>query len=435
MMSSTQKQETLTAKLDALYEFDREPVSQNKLCRGMYFASSYAGEHTAATEFVIGALFVSWGAGIFDIIVGLLLGNLLAVLSWTLICAPIAIKTRLTLYWYLHRIGGPVLSFIYNICNALLYCVLAGTMITVSASAVRIPFGIEAQTLWYPTDFRFVLIVIAVGAAMTVLAILGFKKLAQFASVCAPWMILIFIAGALVMMPLLGQESGVGQVRSFSQFWDMAEKSVWTGQTAAGITSTGIGFWHVVAFAWICNLAMHVGLSDMAIFRFARKASYGLWTSTGMFLGHYLAWICAGILGAGVALTIKTPLINIDSGEVGFQAMGLVGALAVVISGWTTANCDVSLILATDSAGPVTAPPVGTQMLSFGTDLAISTGDYVNCPQVMVFDHWQGSHIKDPYSAFTQVSDANNDCVVDLLDISVMAMAWMSCTRPTCDEL
>jgi len=40
-------------------------------------------------------------------IIGLLLGNLMAVLSWTLVCAPIAARTRLTLYWYLRRIAGP----------------------------------------------------------------------------------------------------------------------------------------------------------------------------------------------------------------------------------------------------------------------------------------------------------------------------------------
>ena len=323
-------------RLDQLYEFDREPVTENKFCRGLYFAGLYAGEHTAATEFVIGALFVSWGAGVYDIIVGLLLGNILAVLSWTLVCAPIAVDTRLTLYWYIHKVGGPVLAFFYNICNGILYCVLAGTMITVSASAVRIPFNIPAQTLWYPTDIRFVFVVILVGALIVMLAILGFKSLAKFSSICAPWMIAMFVVGAIVMVPLLGQATGVGPVRSFSQFWEMADKGVWTGHA----TSSGdkIAFWHVMAFAWICNLAMHIGLSDMAAFRYARKAYYGLYTSTGMFLGHYVAWICAGILGAGAAIALKTPLGGLDSGEIGYTVLGFVGAIAVVLSGWTTAN-------------------------------------------------------------------------------------------------
>ena len=74
---------------------------------GGSIAGLFAGEHVAATEFVIGALLVSFGASARDIVLGLLLGNLLAVLSWTLLCAPIAVGTRLTLYWYLRRIAGP----------------------------------------------------------------------------------------------------------------------------------------------------------------------------------------------------------------------------------------------------------------------------------------------------------------------------------------
>ena len=82
---------------------------------------------------------------------------------------------------------------------------------------------------------------------------------------------------------------------------------------------------------------MHLGLSDMAVFRFAKKASYGLCTWTGMFLGHYLAWIGAGILGAGAALLAKMPLAEMDSGAVGYTILGLSGAIAVVLSGLTTA--------------------------------------------------------------------------------------------------
>jgi NCS1 family nucleobase:cation symporter-1 len=93
-----------------------------------------------------------------------------------------------------------------------------------------------------------------------------------------------------------------------------------------------------VAFAWICNLAMHVGLSDMAIFRFARKSSYGLYSAFGMYVGHYMAWICAGIMGAAAAFVAQKPLAQLDSGDVASQALGVSGALAVVIAGWTTAN-------------------------------------------------------------------------------------------------
>ncbi len=322
--------------LDALYEFEREPVTEDKLQPGKYFAGLFAGEHVAGTEFVIGFMFVAWGVTAFDIFVGLFIGNALAVLTWTLICAPIAVDARLTLYWYLRRVAGPMATAIYNILNAFLFCILAGCMITVSASAVRIPFGIPAQTLWYPQDPRFVLVVLAVGAVVTLLAILGFKRLAQFATVCSPWMFLMFIAGAIVLLPrLAAQTPEVGAVRGFGDFWRLANTAIWTGPRGEGAS---MSFWHVAAFAWICNLAMHGGMSDMALFRYAKSPWYGLYSACGMFLGHYLAWICAGVMGAATALLLQLPMSEIDSGMLAMNALGVSGILAVVIAGWTTSN-------------------------------------------------------------------------------------------------
>ncbi|MEW5978569.1 MAG: nucleoside transporter [Acidobacteriota bacterium] len=324
-------------QLDRLYEFDREPVSSDRLLGPGYFAGSFAGEHVAGTEFVIGALFVNWGATVQDVFVGLVIGNLLAVLTWTWVCAPIAVDTRLTLYWYLRRIGGPLFTLIYNLLNAALFCILAGCMITVSASAVRIPFHVPAQVHWYPDDVRFVLVVLGVGAVVVTLAILGFKKLASFATVCSPWMLLMFVVGAIVMLPRLAEAAGLGdQIDGFGGFWQMAHTVVWTGQTPDG--SPPLGFWKIAAFAWICNLAMHGGLSDMALFRYAPRASYGLFSAFGMFLGHYLAWICAGMMGVGAALLLNAPLVRLDSGDVAYQALGWSGVLAVIIAGWTTSN-------------------------------------------------------------------------------------------------
>lgn len=334
-MASDSKSSAIKA-MDALYEFEREPVSQDKLQPGKHFAGVFSGEHVAGTEFVIGALFVAWGASAYDIFVGLLLGNLMAVLTWTFVCAPIAVQTRLTLYWYLRRIAGPVTTTIYNLLNAALFCVLAGCMITVSASAVRIPFGIPAQTGLFPTDYRFVLVAICVGALVVTLAILGFKRLAQFSEICSPWMFLMFIAGAVVMLPLLAKTVLGGQIGSFADFWRIATEKVWTGQAPAG--QTKMSFWHVAAFAWICNLAMHGGLSDMAIFRYARRASYGLYSAFGMFLGHYLAWICAGLMGAATAIALNTTIGKLDAGGVAWQALGITGIIAVILAGWTTSN-------------------------------------------------------------------------------------------------
>jgi cytosine permease len=335
-LSSAEATGDVVQRLDSLYEFERAPVTPDELQPGSYFAGLFSGEHVAATEFVIGALLVSFGASATDIVFGLLLGNLLAVLSWTFVCAPIAVETRLTLYWYLRRIAGPGVTLLYNLCNAIMYCILAGAMITVSASAVRLPFGIPAQTKWYPEDLRFVLVVLVVGAVVVTLAILGFRRLAQFAVVCSPWMVLMFVAGAIVMLPALATVLPDGRIDSLADLWTIANQTIWKG--ASEHASGGLGFWHVVAFAWICNLAMHVGLSDMAIFRFARKPSYGLFSAFGMFVGHYLAWICAGVMGAAAVFVAHKPLAQLDSGDVASRALGISGALAVVIAGWTTAN-------------------------------------------------------------------------------------------------
>jgi len=323
--------------MDKLYEFEQAPVTKDKLQPGRYFAGLFAGEHVAGTEFVIGAMFVAWGVNAYDIFVGLLIGNLMAVLTWTLICTPIAINTRLTLYWYLRKIAGPATTSIYNVLNAVLFCILAGCMITVSASAVRIPFGIAAQTKWYPQDFRFVLVVLIVGAVVVTLAILGFKKLSQFASVCSPWMFLMFLAGAVATLPTLAANlPQIGQIESAGDFWTIANKVIWTGRAPEG--QTAMSFWQVAAFAWICNLAMHAGLSDMALFRYAKRVSYGLYSAFGMFFGHYLAWIFAGIMGAAAAIVYKTNIANVDAGGVADAALGVSGIIAVVIAGWTTSN-------------------------------------------------------------------------------------------------
>lgn len=321
---------TIIERLDQLNEFERQPVTEDKLQPGAYFAGVYSGEHIGATEFVIGAAFVSFGASAYDVLVGLLIGNLLAVLSWTLVCAPIAYQTRLTLYWYLRKIAGPAVTIAYNVLNAILHCILAGAMFTVSASALRIYFGIPPQTGWLPTDPRFVLLVLVIGALVVTLAILGFKRLAQFSTVCAPWMVLMFVVGALVMLPVLGH------VNSLGKFWDIARTKVWIGPQVG--PEHPLGFWHVAAFAWVCNLATHLGLSDMALFRFARRPWYGVYSAFGMYLGHCLAWICAGIMGAAAAVLAQQPLKELDSGAVAYSALGVMGALCVVLAGWTTAN-------------------------------------------------------------------------------------------------
>jgi purine-cytosine permease-like protein len=322
----------LASRLDKLYEFERAPVTADRLHSGRYFAGLFAGEHVAATEFVIGALFVQWGAGARDLLLGLLIGNALAVLSWAFICAPIAVRTRLTLYWYVRRIIGPGLTVVYNFINAILYCCLAAAMIGVSASAVILALSKLGLDIRHPgpkdvmpNSVGWVAVVLLVGAVVVSLAIMGFKRLSQFAALCSPWMFIIFIAGAIAALP----QMKTGNIDSLANFWTVLDTEVWTGQPSAG--NEKLSFWHIMFFAWFCNLAMHVGLSDMAVFRYAKSWTYGFYSAFGMYLGHYVAWICAGIMGA-----IAGGMLN--PGEMADLAAGPAGVLAVLLAGWTTAN-------------------------------------------------------------------------------------------------
>ncbi len=334
-----------------------------------------------------------------------MIGNLLAVLSWALVCAPIATRVRLTLYWYARRIIGPGLSVIYNLVNGLLFCCLGAAMIGVSSSAViqalnkidAIPHirhpGFSDLS---PPGIGWVMVVLLVGMVVIALAIAGFKMLSQFAAVCAPWMFPIFLAGALATLPRLGE------CRSLSDLRSLAETKIWTGQplkpvgtldtqaavdldnglipaalgetlkAAAGgqdalsssailmveqagscwritdgdkeyvvrtadsrilvsrVLSDRLGFWHIMFFAWFCNLATHIGLSDMALFRYARSWTYGFYSAFGMYLGHFFAWACAGIMGAVL-------WGEVNPGKMADGAAGVAGLLCVLLAGWTTA--------------------------------------------------------------------------------------------------
>jgi cytosine permease len=316
--------QSVVSKLDALNEYDREPVPQDKLQGAGNFAGFFAGEHVAGTEFVIGPLFVAHGASAFDMFVGLFLGNLLAVLSWTFVTTPIAVRTRLNLYWHLRQIAGPYVLFAYNIVNALMFCFLAGSMISVSATAIGLPFNMTMPTLAdrYPNSLGWVVVVLAVGLVVTVIAILGFEKLAHFSKVSAPWMFLVFVAAGLAVLPSLG-------VQSLGDFWRVANEKIWTGVPLAG--QSKFTFWHVLFFAWFCNLAMHLGMSDLTTMRFARRPWYGLLSGCGMYLGHYAAWLASGILCAAA-------LGSVAPGPIAYLGAGVAGAVCVVVAGWTTAN-------------------------------------------------------------------------------------------------
>ena len=318
---------SITKRLDAINEFDREPVSKDALQGPGNFIGLYAGEHVAGTEFVIGPLFVAHGVAAGDLFLGLLVGNLLAVLSWAFICAPIATRTRLNLYWKLRKIAGPNLLFVYNLVNAAMFCFLAGSMISVAATAVGIPFDMTMPGLddLYPNSVGWVVTVLLVGSVVTILAILGFEKIAYFSKIAAPWMFLVFVACGVAVLPQLG-------VTSMGDFWTVANERIWTGEPLSG--RVRFTFWHVMFFAWFANMAMHIGMADMTILRYAKKWTYGFASAFGMYLGHYIAWVASGIL---VALALQNAS-EVAPGPIAYLGAGVAGLVAVLLAGWTTAN-------------------------------------------------------------------------------------------------
>lgn len=316
------------------------PVADNKLHGWKHFAGLYAGEHVAATEFVIGATFVALGASTIDILLGLLIGNLLAMCSWWLLTAPIAVETRLSLYNYLNKIAGNSMTKLYNWANVVIFSVISAAMITVSSTAVRFLFDIPAQLNWYPNSLWFVAIVLAVGSIVVFVAMYGFATVADFSKLCAPWLFFIFIGGSFALFPELSNHViGSTSLSSFNDFISIGDASIWTGTNSEG--EEGIGLFEVIGFAWAANSITHFGLIDMAIFRFAKRKSYGLFSGVGMFFGHYLAWISAGIMGAGAAVLLKTTISSLDPGDVAYHALGWTGFVIIIIAGWTTANANL----------------------------------------------------------------------------------------------
>ena len=316
-------------------EFEREPVPQSKLKGWKSFLGMYAGEHAAGTEFVIGPLFLTTGVSAFDLIIGLLLGNLMAVISWRFLTAEIAVKYRLTLYYQLEKICGKNLVTGYNLANGILFCFLAGSMITVSATAVGIPFNMEMPKLTdtMPNGVTWVVIVLALGAVISLIASKGYDTVSKAANWMSPIIVIAFLACGIVALNQLG-------VKSFSDFWN-----IWGEGSEPFPGQLKYSFWHVFIWSWFANAAMHIGMSDLSVFRFAKKPSSGWTTAAGMYVGHYMAWIAAALI---YAVYIRTPeaqafLSNgeappVAPGPLANATIGVFGVIAVVLAGWTTAN-------------------------------------------------------------------------------------------------
>lgn len=318
-------------------EYERQPVPAKALLGFKSFLGMYAGEHCAGTELMIGPLFVAAGVGASDLIWGLLLGNALAVISWMLLCGPIATRTRLTLYNQLEKICGFKLVTLYNMANGVMFCFLAGAMITVSATAVGVWFDFKMPGLndIYPNSAGWVFAVLAVGAVISIVAAFGYHTVAKFANLSAPWMVLVFVAFGLIGLKQFIDISDK-EINSVGSLWNLAKTEIWKG----GDPQPGMAkftFWHVTFFAWFCNMAMHIGMSDLSVLRYAKKSWYAIAAGAGMYIGHFMAWISASILYA-YQLRLDPANTDVLPGPLAYKAAGFAGILCVIIAGWTTAN-------------------------------------------------------------------------------------------------
>ncbi len=212
---------------------------------------------------------------------------------------------------------------------------------TVSASAVGVPFGITfdvPEAMFGLSNPSFTALVAIVGVVIAVVAAGGYERVARVANIAAPWMIAVFAACGIVSLAQMDATSIAA----------LSEGKFWTDAIAFVQEKNGpqtFGFWQIVVFAWLCNGAMHFGMADLSIFRFARSKASGWAPAIGMFLGHYMAWIAAALLLA--ALIKVQPRSRVGCrrqgrppipGLLAFQSLGWTGIICVVIAGWTTAN-------------------------------------------------------------------------------------------------
>ena len=139
-------------------------------------------------------------------------------------------------------------------------------------------------------------------------------------------MVLVFIAFGIVALRQFIAETGT-EIHSAADLWNLPRRIIWKGGDPLP-GQVKFTFWHVMFFAWFCNMAMHIGMGDLSVFRFARKSWYAIASGAGMFLGHFIAWLAASIL---YALQLARDPANTDvlPGPLAYNACGIAGLICV----------------------------------------------------------------------------------------------------------
>jgi len=184
-----------------------------------------------------------------------------------------------------------------------------------------------------PNGPTWVIIVLSLGVVISLIAAKGFATVSKAANWMSPLIVFGFLAAGLVSLNQLG-------VGTFSDFW-----ALWGEGSDPFPGQLKYTFWHVFFWSWFANAAMHIGMSDLTVFRYAKKATSGWTTAAGMYVGHYMAWIAAALLYAVYLQSPEAQLLlqngeapPVAPGPLAYNALGLFGILVVILAGWTTAN-------------------------------------------------------------------------------------------------
>jgi len=277
-------------------------------------------------------MFVARGSTAINVILGLLIGNVLATLSWRYFVAPLAVSQRLTTYYAMERVVGRRLLLVYDILTCILLAGLAGAMFTVSATAFSAIFNVPAPELTdiYPNSGTFCGIVITCGLVTTIIASIGFTFVTIFGQLMTPVLFAGIIYLCVNSLHMLGLNED-----SECNLWCLLNERVYTGDIVPGQTKFGMA--HCIFFVWFVDLQLHIGQNDLSLMRFARNAHVG-WTSAGgMFVGHYFAWIVAGCMYA-VQLKEDPSNTSVAPGPIAQLVGGYFGLVVIIIAGWSTAN-------------------------------------------------------------------------------------------------
>lgn len=148
-------------------------------------------------------------------------------------------------------------------------------------------------------------------------------------------MVLVFFAFGLIALREIINVTGA-QINGPGDLWALANDHLWKGGEPLD-GQVKFTFWHVMFFAWFCNMAMHIGMSDLSVFRYARHSWYGVASAAGMYVGHFMAWLAASLL---YALQLHQDPTNtaVLPGPLAYSAAGVAGLICVIVAGWTTAN-------------------------------------------------------------------------------------------------